>query len=149
MTELLEGYLEIDRFEQGCRSCGNYGTNPGCPPHDFDVEKLWLRYERLELYAVSIPGDSSWDEADRWLTEQLLALEKSLPGSLCLCPGSSGGLLTSGMHYSIQSLGGNVEKLSRERLGLSLQWGIAGAAPERLALIGGLLLPEGCGEVTL
>ena len=149
VAELLEDYWEADRFEQGCRSCGNYGVNPGCPPHDFDVKELWRRYGRLELYAVCIPGDASWDEADRWLTAQLLALEKTLPGSRCLCPGSDGGLLAPGPRYSIQSLGGNVEKVSRERLGMSLQWGIGGAAPERLVLVGGLLLPEAYRELIL
>ena len=143
IREMSERYLEPDRFEESCRSCENYGCNPGCPPHDFDVPGFWRRYAYLDLYALSIPASSSWEEGERKLSDQLLTMESAVPGSLALLPGSSGSPRADGLRYSIQSLGGNVEKLCRERLGLSLQWAGSEALSGRLAVVGGLLRSTG------
>jgi predicted metal-binding protein len=147
IQEMILHYLEPERFEESCRSCENYGINPACPPHDFDVPEFWKHFAYLDLYALSIPAGDSWEDADQQLTERLFSMERTVPGSLCLSSGSGGGLREEGMRYSIQSLGGNVEKLCRELLGISLQWAAEGSAPDRLTVVGGLL--RGTGETIL
>lgn len=139
IPDLILNYVEPVRFETACRSCSKYGVGSACPPHDFNVVEWWSRFAYLDLYAVSIPGDADWDEADKRLSDRLLVLERAVPESLCLLSGSSGGKEGEAVRYSIQSLGGNVEKLCRELLSISLQWPKEGTDPGRLTLVGGLL----------
>lgn len=141
VARLLEHYVEPERLKERCGSCPKYGKDPACPPHDFDVAAFWQKFSCLELHVLRIPAEASWEDADRQLSDRLKELERTMPGSLCL---SSGGGAGDGLlRHSIQALGGNVEKLCRDLLGISLQWAQDGKMPEQLTLVGGLLRKTG------
>lgn len=137
--KFVEEYIDVDRFLLCCKECPNYGKKYTCPPHEFDVVEFWLAFSELEIYAVTIPGDQDYAQAEAALMEDLLAMEKELPGSLCLSAGNAGDVEASRMRYSIETLGGNVGKLCEDLLGLSLEWGKDGALPSQITLVAGLL----------
>ena len=139
VSRLIDEYLDIDRFLLCCKECPNYGKKYTCPPHNFDVLAFWQAFSDLEVHAVILSGNQSYKQAEAALMEELFVLEKELPGSVCLSAGNAGISQKERMRYSIESLGGNVDKLCRELLGISLEWGKDGALPERIILVGGLL----------
>lgn len=139
VIEMLANYVEVDRFLECCRECPNYGQRHTCPPYDFDVIAFWRQYSFLDVYAVRISALDSYEETEEALMDELIALEESTPGSLCLSAGNCGLKEGDRLRYSIESLGGNVDRLCRDLLGISLEWGKDGAAPERIMLVAGLL----------
>lgn len=139
ISELIENYLEIDRFLLCCKECPNYGKKHTCPPHDFDVLNFWREFSDLEVHAVILPGNQNYEQAESSLMDELLSLEKECPGSVCLSAGNAGVSQKERMRYSIESLGGNVDKLCRELLGVSLEWGKDGMLPDQITLVAGLL----------
>ena len=50
------------------------------------------------------------------------------------------------MRYSIESLGGDVGKTTKDLLGLELKWMTEGRMPEHFILVNGLLTTEDLGE---
>lgn len=139
ISKFVKEYIDIDRFLLCCKECPNYGKKYTCPPHDFDVMEFWLAFSELEIYAVTIPGNESYEKAEAELMEGLLKMEKELPGSVCLSAGNAGNVEPSRMRYSIETLGGNVAKLCEDLLGISLEWGKDGALPAHITLVAGLL----------
>lgn len=139
ISDFVEKYIDIDRFLACCKECPNYGNKYTCPPHDFDVLQFWLSFSELEVSAVTIPGTHDYEQAETLLMDELLEEEAWQPGSLCLSAGNAGNVETSRMRYSIESLGGNVSKLCKDLLGISLEWGKGGEPPEHITLVVGLL----------
>jgi predicted metal-binding protein len=139
ISKFIDKYLDVDRFLLCCEECPNYGKKHTCPPHHFDVREFWLTFSELEIYAVTIPGNQSYEQAEATLMDELLMMEKQLPGSVCLSAGNAGIVEEERMRYSIESLGGNVDKLCKDVLGISLEWGKDGALPEHITLVAGLL----------
>ncbi|NCB41198.1 MAG: hypothetical protein EOM59_01055 [Clostridia bacterium] len=137
--KFVADYLEAERFLLCCRECPNYGKKYMCPPHSFDVQEFWLSFSELEVHAVMLPGNQNYEQAEAALMDGLLTMEEQLPGSLCLSAGNAGAIEKERMRYSIESLGGNVDKLCRELLGISLEWGKDGEWPEQITLVAGLL----------
>lgn len=170
--EYVEQYVDVDTFLKACQACGNYDRVWSCPPYDFDVIEYWKKYRNLRLIASKIEFDEaarertySQDELqeilDRVLpaekerlTEELLGMEKEIPGSVSLSAGScrkcKGGCSKPGgkpcrfpetMRYSIESLGGNVGLTIEKLMGLKLEWMEAGRLPHHFVLVCGLLEP--------
>jgi len=93
-------------------------------------------------------------EEKRKLSAELLAREQEIPGSLFLSAGSCDicpeGCTRTGrqpcrhldlMRYSVESLGGNVQKAVRELLHIEIMWPQNGKLPAYFMLVAGLLLP--------
>lgn len=168
VEELLSDYYDGDYFEGLCRKCHNYGNVWSCPPYNFSKRGFLERFEKLRVIGTRIVLDRELREetitkegiagvteemmsvvkaeTDSWL----LALEREEPGSRML---SSGGCRlctrcarTAGMpcrqkgkmRCSLESLGCDVEKLSREKLGIELLW-VTDRLPEYFVLVNGLL----------
>ncbi len=93
-------------------------------------------------------------EEKRKLSVELVAREREIPGSFFLSAGScdicpEGCTRTACqpcrhpdlMRYSVESLGGNVQKAARDLLHIEIMWPQNGKLPAYFMLIAGLLLP--------
>lgn len=168
--DYLEGYVDVEGFLECCKQCPNYGKTWSCPPFDFAPEEFWKQYERFELTAVKIIFDEEYggrkfpkEEMDKImkesigrvkqeLSQELLAEEKRLPGSISLSAGSCslcGGncakqeekpcRFPEQMRYSIEALGGNVGMTIEKLMGLKLEWMEDGTLPHYFVLVCGML----------
>lgn len=165
MADFLRDCVDVPRFLACCQACPNYGEVWSCPPYEFDPMELWRRYHSMLLYArILVPAAPNQDArlavqalyAERTNhQDHLLHWEAALPGSLALAGGSCLECARCGrkdgipcrhpdrMRYSLESLGGDVEKAARRWLGKSLLWIRDGVVPEYLVIAGALLLPPG------
>lgn len=163
------GFIDPDRFLAFCRECPNYGRLWSCAPYDFDIKRYWQGFSVFTVIGIQIipdpeirsiiynPEDAGTilalmrREEKKQLSEELFDMQDSHPGSVLLTAGSCDLCSTctrpSGapcvhpdrMRYSIESLGGNVEKTARELLGTELLWTRDGVLPAYTMLVGGLL----------
>lgn len=158
----LRNCVDVPRFLALCRECPNYEHRWSCPPFSFDPMDIWTGYDTLRLVArqlIFTPGFRAGDalaalETEKALfTEDLMVLERSVPGSRMLSPGKCqlcpGGCSRGAgqpcrrperLRCSIEALGGNVSRTVEDYLGKSLLWMTGDTAPEYLMLVGGLLL---------
>ena len=130
---------------------------------------VWKQYTDILLYEVMVPVSKelqentySQDELNdisrvilapfkKQMTEELLALEKQIPGSRALfagtcemcesCNKESGEPCRQpgSMRYSIEALGGNVAKALQIYFDDEIIWAKDGRLPEHFILLGGLL----------
>lgn len=158
----LNECVDVERFLQYCRECGNYDRRWSCPPFHFPPLQLWRQYDHLRLFSrVLFPAEDETlpDLLQGMLREkarlrsELLALEKRNLGSLAL---SAGGCNLCGddctrpegkpcrnlseMRYSIDALGGDIGKTMKTYFHRPIVWIQNGEVPEYLTLMGGLLL---------
>ncbi|MBP5210444.1 MAG: hypothetical protein J6Z27_01220 [Bacteroidales bacterium] len=161
--------LDIPRFFALCEQCPNFGKRWSCPPYGFEVKKIWDSHTSILLYAdkVSVPEELrsnrySQDEINRIskellkpvkdrMTAFLLKTEAETPGSIALSAGScdicgvcskkkgTPCLHPERMRYSIEALGGNVERALDLYFGEKIIWAEDGCLPEYYILLGGLL----------
>lgn len=136
---IIGKYLDIERFLLCCKDCPNYGKKYTCPPHAFNVRDFWLGFSELEIWALVLEGNQNYEEAESLLMDELLQLEAQTPGSVCLSAGNAGISEKDRMRYSIESLGGNVDTICRDLLGITLEWGKKGELPANITLVAGLL----------
>ena len=171
--EYLEKFVDVETFLQACKACPNYDRIWSCPSYDFDVINYWKKYKTLRLIASKIEFEKDMLERTyeptelvsildhvlpvekQKLTDELLAMEKDVPGSMSLSAGScsrcKGGCtrpegkpcrFPDTMRYSIESLGGNVGLTIEKLMGIRLEWMEDGRLPHHFVLVCGLLLPE-------
>ncbi len=170
VEEFLTNYSQINEYPGNCRSCPNYGKNWSCPPYDFDIEDIWKKYKTLQIYGVQIvfndeltpksyTHDQLIDTLDEVLNKEHLNLVKKLEDlahnkshSLVLAPGkcirckvcaridNQKCRFPDQLHYSIESLGGDVVKAASDLLHIHFHWIQNGNLPEYLFLFGGLLI---------
>ena len=161
LKEYLQDCVDVPKFLAFCRECPNYGARWSCAPFDFDPMDIWRRFSRLRLIAtVLIPGpgidmpqmlQALHTERDR-LLDELLELEKIIPGSLALSGGSCTQCTRCSrmdgtpcryqerMRYSIEALGGDVSRTCEKYLHKPLLWMKDGTVPAYMMTVGGLLL---------
>ena len=164
MREMLETYIDIEKFLGCCAACPRYGQTWSCPPYDFDPADIWHRYTYVQLYAVQIFPESDDAKAAalrdaeaflypyRKLLDALLEeKERETPGSLRLDAGRCRVCETCArredkpcrfpekLRYSVESLGGNVAALAADKLHAPLLWGSREAPPEYFLLAGAVL----------
>lgn len=167
MSEMLEKYVDVEKFLGYCTACPRCGQTWSCPPYDFDPADIWPRYEALSLHALQIFPESEEAKAAalsdvegflrpfREALDRLLeALERGTPGSLRLDAGrclvcercarrdEKACRFPAKLRYSLESLGGDVAALAAEKLGVPLRWGTKDAPAEYYVLVGALLTGE-------
>ena len=168
VSELLNNYQDKERFLAFCRECENYGKLWSCPPYDFGVAEYLKAYKKVHLigtkiyFCDSLREESMKESSMPQVPEEILArtkaevdevllqMEREEEGVKML---SSGGCRLCGscmrgsgqpcckkesMRYSLESLGCDVVRLSKDKLGLELQW-MQGKLPEYFVLVNGLL----------
>jgi len=172
IDKYLEEYVDIPRFLELCKACPNYNRKWSCPPYDFKPEDYWNKYKKMHIIGTKIIFDEAithekysteeintiaktviTKEQSR-LSDELLVLEEKDPGSIGLAAGSCSKCENCArsynndcnhadkLRYSIESLGGNVDKTVKKLLGLELQWMSEGNLPEYFVLVSALLTPS-------
>lgn len=167
----LKNYVDVETFLKACKKCESYGKNWSCPPYPFDATDYWKKYKYLYILGTKISFPQSiknnkikGEELKEYvsqtflrekaiLSERMQSLEKKYPGSVSLSAGSCricencarlekrACLFPVEMRYSIESLGGNVEKTAKELLGINLKW-TGGKLPDYLTLVNGFLTDD-------
>lgn len=164
IEEYIQTCVDVPKFLEYCKECGNYGNRWSCPPFREDPMEIWARFQALRLIAYilpSEPGQSVSQALDNLklakarMMEETLELERAMPGSLALSAGTCtlcGENCTrpegkpcrypEQMRYSIEALGGDVAKTAEHYLHKPLLWIKDNVLPEYLVLVGGLLLKQ-------
>ena len=168
LDAFVRDLVDVPRFLGCCQDCPNFGRYWSCPPFAFDSMGLWTRYGAIRLYARKLtfqkarlfPGERRTFEREELpkvkgdMARELLAMEAENPGSLALFPGRCEWCaacargegqpcrMPDRMRYSIEALGGDCGGALERYFGESLQWARGDRLPERIILLGGLLLPK-------
>ena len=158
VREYIAGYRDVERFEQCCQQCPNYGRRHGCPPHDEDWTARIMRYNRVRILGVKVtpqgerqPLSAANDLIEPVVLEmnhQLLQLEQEMGGMACgfvgKCPYCNEPCSRLNgepcrhpdkMRPSLEALGFDVTKTASQLLGIEMQWGVDGMMPDYLVLI--------------
>ena len=161
-SDFVRDYVDVDRFLECCKVCPNYGAKWSCPPFAFDVQAFWAGCERIGLYAWKVDTADLAGRTDaaaqaeaahrraelrRQMQAELYAQEAARPGTKALVCGScdlcEGCARKQGrdciqpqkMRHSIESLGGNVGKVTEKLFGLPLQWSKNGEITKYTVLV--------------
>lgn len=162
IREFIKQCVDVAQFEQLCRQCGNYDKRWSCPSFAFDPMEIWNGYDSVRLYMRLLRGTKAGqamepalmalrEEKKKYFT-MLMAWEKENPGSQMLSAGTCDLCATCAkeqgescrhtelLRYSIEALGGDVEKCARLYFNTPILWGKDGLAPAYYVLVGGLLM---------
>lgn len=158
VKDYVANFRDVERFEQCCRQCPNYGRRHGCPPFDDNNTARILRYSRVRILGVKVTPQGErlpLSEANNIITpvvlemnRQLLQLERELDGMACgfvgKCPYCSEHCARidklpcrhpDKVRPSLEALGFDVSKTASQLLGVQMQWGRDGMMPDYLTLI--------------
>lgn len=160
-TDYIARFRDAERFIAYCRECRNYGRSWGCPPFDYDVKPMLLRYKTALLVATKIAPDDCTrplseagllirPERQR-LERRLLDLERQYGGrafayvGTCLyCPEGTCSRPEGNpcrhpelVRPSLEAYGFDIGRTTSELFGIELKWGKEGRLPEYLTLVCG------------
>ena len=169
--EFIGRYRDVERFDAYCRECPGYGKSWNCPPFDFDprtrsegfktvmVMGTTIEFDEQTLAACKTPelataaGKQAMEEVWQELLPRLYGMERETPGSRCftfrcvLCP--EGCTRPEGkpcrhpgkMRHSLESVGFDVEAITRDLLGIDLEWSTDGSLSKHITLVTALFRP--------
>lgn len=162
MDEFIAQCIDVPRFRRLCEQCGNYDRRWSCPSFSFDPMEIWNGYSSVRLYMRLLRSTKDGQAMESALTAllkekkkyfaMLMAWEKANTGSQMLSAGTCDLCATCAkeqgtpcrhpqqLRYSIEALGGDVEKCARLYFQTPVLWGKDGIAPAYYMLMGGLLL---------
>lgn len=170
IEEYIDACVDVPRIIKGCQGCTNYGKLWSCPPFAFDPVMIWRSYSRLKLYArkVMLPdeltqrtyGESElseeyfriWKVERRNFFNELLTLERAERDSRALVAGccdicnecarlsGSACIMPEKLRYSIEALGGDVERTLNLYFDEKTLWAKDGHMSEYILLVGALML---------
>jgi predicted metal-binding protein len=169
LKDFYERFVDIPRCAAACAACPDHGGTWACPPFEADPEAIWQSFDTIMLLAKKVvPSaealervytgqellrafDSILTPVKRSLINELLALEKQIPGSLALSAGGCDicdtctrpmGLpcrAPEKKRFSIEAIGGDAVGAIEKLLGESILWAEEGRLPAHFILIGALL----------
>lgn len=129
--EYIALYRDAERIGKFCKKCGNYGKRRCCPPFDFDPAEVIGKYRRVRIMGFKVsPSEQGLQiapDVDKCLSE----LETELGGFAC-------GITGDEKRPSLEAFGFDVEKTSKELLGVEIKWGKDGCLPPYLMLVCGI-----------
>ena len=163
--EFIRRYRDIERIRQYCLQCPGYGKSWSCPPFDFDPATVTDGFTTVKVTGTTIEfdeqtrsacktakesaqvGREAMEEVWKWLLPQLYEQERQVPGSRCftfrcvLCP--EGCTRPEGkpcrkpemLRHSLESVGFDLEAVTRDLLGINLEWSTDGRLPKHITLI--------------
>ena len=166
IDEYFNSYVDVEKFQELCKDCEHYGKNWSYPPFDFDIEEYWMNFNKLKIIAFKF--DFSEEElaktySDRELDfilkkfermkvklmNDIYALENEdsvalFLGrcSLCMKCTREFGMpckMPFKLRYSIESLGGDVDRTIKDLFGFEIIYASNNKLPEYLIFVGGLL----------
>ena len=164
MSEMIEKYVDVEKYLGCCAACPRYGQTWSCPPYDFDPAGIWPQYASVDLYAVQVFPESeeakkaALEDPDAFVLpfrKELDALleekERETPGALRLDPGRCRACARCArrdnepcrfpekLRYSLESIGADVCGLAADILKAPIQWGTKESPAEYLVLAGAIL----------
>lgn len=163
--EFISRYRDVDRIRQYCLQCPGYGKSWGCPPFDFDPRSATDGFKTVRLMATIIEfdeptraacqdaqaaarvGRQAMSEVWQSLLPRLYEMERKEPGSRCftfrcvLCP--EGCTRPEGkpcrhpdkLRHSLESVGFDIEAMTRELLEIELEWSRDGSLSKHITLV--------------
>ena len=166
--EFVRRYRDVERIAGYCRQCPGYGKCWACPPFDFDPATVTDGFKSVTVMGAIIEfdeatraactsadqgramGKHAMDEVWKTLLPQLYKMEREAPGSRCftfrcvLCP--EGCTRPEGkpcrhpelMRYSLESVGFDLVAMTRDLLGIDLEWSTDGQLPKHITIISAL-----------
>lgn len=167
VKEFYDNYVDFEKISKLCiEEQEMFGYNWNYPPFDFDVDDIWNSYNRLKIIIFKI--DFSPEEREHTFSDEeldfvlkrferlkvkfmneiyMLENEDSLglylgKCNLCMrCTRSFGApcKMPFKMRYSIESLGGEVDRAIEDLFGYEIHYAHDGKLPEYLIFAGGLL----------
>ena len=166
IDEYFNSYVDVEKFQELCKDCEHYGKNWSCPPFDFDIEEYWMSFNKLKIIAFKF--DFSEEElaktySDRELDfilkkfermkvklmNDIYALENEDSVALflgrcnlCMKCTREFGMpckMPFKLRYSIESLGGDVDRTIKDLFGFEIIYASNNKLPEYLIFVGGLL----------
>ena len=169
--ELISRYRDVERIRQYCLQCPGYGKAWNCPPFDYDPRTCSDGFKTVKLIGTIIEfdeetraacttaeqstaiGKQAMEEVWKTLLPQLYVMEHNSPSSRCftfrcsLCP--EGCTRPEGkpcrhpekMRYSLESVGFDVVAITRDLLGIELEWSTDGSLPRHLTLVTAIMQP--------
>ena len=164
-AELIARYRDVERIRQYCLQCPGYGKTWSCPPFDFDPRSVSDGFETVTVTGTTIEfdeptraacktpeasaaaGREAMEQVWKTLLPSLYETERNTPGSRCftfrcsLCP--EGCTRPAGkpcrhpelMRHSLESVGFDIVAMTRDLLGIDLEWSTDGSLPRRLTLV--------------
>lgn len=169
--EFISRYRDVERIREYCLQCPGYGKAWNCPPFDFDARTVSDGFKTVRLMATIIEfdeptraackspeqamevGKQAMEEVWKTLLPRLYGMERETPGSRCftfrcvLCP--EGCTRPEGkpcrhpelMRHSLESVGFDIEAMTRDLLDLHLEWSKDGSLSKHITLVTALFLP--------
>lgn len=163
--EFLRRYRDVERIHGYCLECPVYGKTWSCPPFDFDPAIVCDGFNTVTVTGTTIEFDeqtraacsTAEQSADtgrealnvvmKELLPRLYEQERLHPGSRCftfrcvLCP--QGCTRPQGLpcrhperlRHSLEAVGFDVEAITRDLLGIDLEWSTDGSLPKHLTLV--------------
>lgn len=163
--EFISRYRDIERIRQYCLQCPGYGTSWGCPPFDFDPATVTDGFKTVTVTGTTIEfdeqtraacttasesarvGREAMEQVWQSLLPTLYEQERQVPGSRCftfrcvLCP--EGCTRPQGepcrhperLRHSLESVGFDLEAVTRDLLGIDLEWSTDGALSKHITLV--------------
>lgn len=170
--EFIGRYRDVERIRQFCLACPAVGLAWNCPPFDFDPCSVSDGFDRVKVMGTTIEfdeetragcktaeqsalmGREAIQEVWKTLLPRLHEMERQSPGSRCftfrcsLCP--EGCTRPEGkpcrhpdmMRYSLESVGFDIEAMTRDLLGIDLEWSTDGSLPKHITLVTALFTRE-------
>ena len=163
--EFVRCYRDVDRIRQFCLQCPAYGKTWCCPPFDFDPRTVTDGFKTVTVMGTTIEfdeetraacktaeqsttiGRQAMEQEWKTLLPQLYEIERGEPGSRCftfrcsLCP--EGCTRPDGkpcrhpdrMRYSLEAVGFDLVAVTRDLLGIDLEWSTDGKLPKHITLV--------------
>ena len=164
-AEFIARYRDVERIREYCLQCPGYGTSWGCPPFDFDPCTVSDGFESVKLMGTIMEfdeatsatcknaeqsaamGREAMEEVWKTWLPQLYEMEREMPGSRCftfrcvLCP--EGCTRPEGkpcrhperLRHSLESVGFDIVAMTRDLLGIELEWSTDGSLPKHITLV--------------
>lgn len=169
--EFVSRYRDVERIASYCLQCPGYGKTWSCPPYDFDPRIVSDGFKTVTLMATviefdedtraacktpeqsAITGREAMEQVWKTLLPKLYEMERQEPGSRCftfrctLCP--EGCTRPEGkpcrhpelMRHSLESVGFDIEAMTREQLGIELAWSRDGSLSRTITLVTAIFHP--------
>lgn len=169
--EFVSRYRDVERIAALCEQCPSFGKMWCCPPYSFDPRTLSDGFTTVKLIGTTIefdeetcaacmtPEESSavgreaMEQVWKSILPRMYELERQMPGSRCftfrcsLCP--EGCTRPEGkpcrhpdmMRHSLESVGFDIEAMTRDQLGIELEWSSDGSLPSHITIVTALMQP--------
>ena len=167
VNEYYKDYVDFEKFSKICeQEQEKSGLNWNYPPFDFDPDEYWESYNKLKIIAFKIDFDDEdlavthndkeldfilkrFERIKTKFMNEIYALEDEDSValylgkcSLCMRCTREFGMpckMPFKLRYSLESLGGDIERTVEDIFGFKIQYPEDGKLPPYLIFVGGLL----------